>query len=172
MGVSFQVYRVRIGTCNPSVRVKTAKEQAGHDSNQIKWNYKTTFWALLLFCSLAVFLHLCQEDFIVHLSPTQYQSTTACDPSSGPLCVPGMPWTNPPDPPNPLQYSRSSQSGSPFSLLQWTNPLSQTWTIPPWPPVPQYVILPSTTKCCRQPQARPSASPWTTSPWTTPPWPA
>ena len=179
MGVSLQVYRVRIGTFNPSVREKTAKEQAGYESSKFIWNYKRIFYVLLLFCSLVLFVQLFKEDFILNSSPTQYQSTTACDPSHGSLCVTGMPWTNPPVPPDPIKYFRRLITGNPISSLYWTTYSPQAWTITPWPPSdppaqlsmtnrglfsnlhecrslpsPAYATLLCTIKCCRQPQAR------------------
>ena len=54
MGVSLQVYRVRIGTFYPTVRVKTGKEQFEAEIKQINWNYGVYFIAFLLIsCSIA-----------------------------------------------------------------------------------------------------------------------
>ena len=56
MGLSLQVYRVRIGTFYPSVRVKTGKEHSSTKNDQINWNYGLCLSALvLLYCTLAIY---------------------------------------------------------------------------------------------------------------------
>ena len=64
MGVSLQIYRVKIGTFIPSVRVKTktTMEQPGTVINQFKWNYNLVAGLALLYL-LTVFIYFNQEQF-------------------------------------------------------------------------------------------------------------
>ena len=88
MGVSLQIYRVRIGTFTPSVRVKTTMEQPGTVLSQFKWNYKlVTCFALL--CLLTSYIIFSQEHFTLRTSLAQAPPTAACDPPRGPWCTPG-----------------------------------------------------------------------------------
>ena len=48
MGVSLQIFRVRIGLFNPSVRFKTAKEQPGTEHLKITWDWKTYLFLVML----------------------------------------------------------------------------------------------------------------------------
>ena len=48
MGVSLQIYRIRIGTFNPSVRVKTGKEHFTKSSTLIYWNLRIGIFLLIL----------------------------------------------------------------------------------------------------------------------------
>ena len=101
MGDSLQSYRARIGTFNSSVRVKTNKEQTGTKSNIFSWNYKIILMMLLFGLFVGILLNYWHEDLIIATRPTQNPTTTACDPSSGPLCTHGLPWIPPHVPPNP-----------------------------------------------------------------------
>ena len=128
MGVSLQIYRVRIGTFTPSVRVKTTMEQPGTVLSQFKWNYKlTTCFALL--CLLTSYIIFSQEHFTLRTSLAQAPPTAACDPSRGPWCTPGWSWTistaitwacNSSAPPGPTKSYQPQANiiNNPFKLLQ------------------------------------------------------
>ena len=86
MGVTLQTYRIRIGTYNPSVRVKTGKDQTGMISSINYWSFKI---GVFLFLSLT---------FSILMGTT----------------VPGTQGTSPTTPPVPptssLSYLRGLQS--------------------------------------------------------------
>ena len=137
MGVSLQIYRVRIGTFNPSVRVKTTMEQPGTFITQFKWNYYlTTCFALL--CLLTTFVFLSQEDLLLWTSIATEPSTTACNSSRGPLCTPGLYWTLstalpwtfqsfvPPKYPSSSYQPQANITHKPFKFFQVQPPSS--WT--------------------------------------------
>ena len=90
MGVSLQIYRVRIGTFIPSVRVKTNMEQPGTILNVFKWTYKLgTCLAMVCLLAISISILLSQENIQLWTGIAQAPPTTACDPSRGP---PGLSW--------------------------------------------------------------------------------
>ena len=117
MGVSLQMYRVRIGTFHPSVRVKTTMEQPRTDKNKnlFKWSYKLmTCFALL--CLLTTFFLLRQDHLKLWTNLVQAAPTTACDPSRGPICTPGLSWTLS----TAIPWIWSSTTG-PLSPIPWAS---------------------------------------------------
>ena len=131
MGVSLQMYRVRIGTFHPSVRVKTTMEQPRTDKNKnlFKWSYKLmTCFALL--CLLTTFFLLRQDHLKLWTNLVQAAPTTACDPSRGPICTPGLSWTLstaipwtcqssfPPGSPRSTYHTKGNNGHNPFKLFQ------------------------------------------------------
>ena len=93
MGVSLQVYRVRIGSFQPTAlypRMKKSKENSGSISN---WSrFKCAVLLLTIGCVFPVFVHLNQASFKSQtISCPTAPTTTACNPSYGPACAAGLP---------------------------------------------------------------------------------
>ena len=78
MGVSLQIYRVRIGTFIPSVRVKTNMEQPGTILNVFKWTYKLgTCLAMVCLLAISISILLSQENIQLWTGIAQAPPTTA-----------------------------------------------------------------------------------------------
>ena len=185
MGVSLQIYRVRIGTFNPSVRVKTAKEQTGTTTSQFKWNYKMAASILLLLSSLATFIYFSEEYLLISTSPVWSPSTTACDPSSGPLCTPGIPWSAPlPVILHTYHQVQPLQPSLSYPLTPYTStmPSASSWTPPSWQSsspssslqllikLYPFLLVSNRNRTLPGHFSKPQVTP-PVPPWTTPPWP-
>ena len=124
---------------------------------------------LLLGFFVGTLLYYSHEDFIITTRPTIYPTTTAWDPSSGPLCT----WTPPHAPPDcpvaaPPDYAGQtiyqSTSNLPPSL-----PEGCPCPTPPWPPDPRsprtssWCSRPSS--ACLSPELLPSSRKTAASPW-------
>ena len=80
MGVSLQIFRVRIGLFNPTVRFKTAKEQTGAEYFKIYWDWKTyLFLVLLVILTFGCLYPVVQVDSSPCRPRTRLPCTSSCD---------------------------------------------------------------------------------------------
>ena len=120
MGVSLQIYRIRIGTFNPSVRVKTGKEHFTKSSTLIYWNLRIGIFLLILlsFTSL-MFVLSSQLKYLPKSSKCMLRATSP--PCNGQICSSRCPpWTLPPWPSKPPSQTLPASS-SPISLSRPSN---------------------------------------------------
>ena len=163
MGVSLQTYRMRIGGFQPSVKICTNKT-SGPGQVQVNFKHKLLIIVMMLSSALPLLFHFHQASLTIQYRPTEYPTTTACDPSNAPNCTPGFPW-NPPS----WQDTKCSKPHS-LSLLEtltsYSPPPTQLRLYPSyWPPNLSRIFYPSTVSCPFHPSwQRSQPKPWPPSP--------